>query len=506
MRGVVERRTENELAEALDQCIELLHSGATVKDCIQRFPSLRDQLEPLLAVAAELRRMAQMQPSPEFRRAAKARLLVAAVQRRAEPAQRPAAWWRSWSLRFAAAAAAVIVLAVPALSASADSLPGSPLFPIKRAMEEARLRLAPDAAAQAQVHLDIARARLRELETLRQRGQSSEEAARGLALALGRLEEHLRARSDTQSLPPGLVEQIEELSERLGVQQDSDSGRPDQPRGQTVRALAAQARELRELAKAKQQGPASAPGDHTNRGRGRGAGEHQGPVVAATATPQSTATAPAAVAGSVGHGPAGRRTEDEDGTPGRGQARGRPEDEPANQPGRQEEPRGQDGRRIDPPRGREDDRGPARAVPGRTEGQQERSGAQAGAGAHPAPPGQTGEDQRTPGLSGSGPPAGGGPGPDQDMPRQLRGQNEHTAERHGPPGQRGGPGASQPDRAEPAGGRDEPAQQGGAGRETMPSERGREDARRGPRAGEGRADDARGGLPASRSPTPGPAR
>ncbi len=471
MRGVVDRQTESELAEALDQCIEMLRRGATVEDCLRQFPSLREQLAPLLAVAEEVWRAARLRPSEEFRRAAKARLLAAAVQWQAAPAHGQATWWRSWTLRIAAAAAALTLVAMPAIGASAESLPGSPLFSVKRAVEEARLLLSPGPDAQTQVRLDIARERLRELEKLRARGQESDEAVQGLALALGRLEEHLRARSDDQPLPPGLVSQIEELSERLGIQGEIEPVRPQQPRGQAVRQLAARARELRALARSRQQPPAVEASERDNQGRGRRGDGQEAPAAAATATPRPAPTATVTASGVTEHGQSGRRE-------GSDQGRGQQEERPASEEGRPaEEPRDRGGRPDEPPRGQPDQRGPAREPPGRGEGRGERDEQPDDAQPAPAVPAREDRNQApAPGVVTSGP--GRGSEPPQDSPPSGRGRDQSVEARDEPPGHSGGTGVSRRGREElpaaPAG----PAEQRNGGREHDQGQRGRGGERR----------------------------
>jgi hypothetical protein len=470
MRGVVDRQTERELAEALDQCIDMLHRGATVEDCLRQFPSFREQLTPLLAVTEEVWRATHLRPSEGFRRAAKARLLATALQRQAAPAHGQTVGWRWWSLRIAAAAAALTLVAMPAIGASAESLPGTPLFPLKRAVEEARLLLAAGPDAQMQARLDIARERLRELERLRARGQESDEAVRGLALALGRLEEHLRARSDDQPLPPGLVAQIEELSERLGVQGEGEPVQP-QPRGQAVRQLAAQARELRDLAHSRPQPPALGASDHGNQGRGRRGDRQEAPAAVATATPRPAPTATAIPPGTAGQG---QSRHGEGGSQGRDQH----EDRPPREGGRAaEEPRGQGGRPDELPRSQPDQRVPLREPPGRSEGQGGRD--EQMEENRPAPAAPASDDRRQgpgPGMVPSGPGRGAGPPPGGPPP--LRGRDQGIDTRDEPSGPSGGSGASRPGREELPAPLAGTAEQRDGGRVRDQGQRGRDPERR----------------------------
>ena len=64
------------------------------------------------------------------------------------------------------AAAAVVLLLVSAGAASADSLPDSPLYPLKGVLENLRGTLAFSAADKVTYHLDLAKTRLTEAETM----------------------------------------------------------------------------------------------------------------------------------------------------------------------------------------------------------------------------------------------------------------------------------------------------------------------------------------------------
>jgi hypothetical protein len=64
------------------------------------------------------------------------------------------------------AAAAVVLLLAGAGAASADSLPDSPLYPLKGVLENARGVLAFSATDRLAYHLDLARIRLTEAETM----------------------------------------------------------------------------------------------------------------------------------------------------------------------------------------------------------------------------------------------------------------------------------------------------------------------------------------------------
>jgi hypothetical protein len=119
--------------------------------------------DPLIEAA---RRLAQ---GPDVRLTDAAMRRIEARLRQQVSAQRhPGRSRRIWrqALRYAAATLLVIVLTVTGLtSASANTLPGDQLYPVKRTVEDARLALS-SADGRASLHVDFAGRRINEFEDL----------------------------------------------------------------------------------------------------------------------------------------------------------------------------------------------------------------------------------------------------------------------------------------------------------------------------------------------------
>jgi hypothetical protein len=66
-----EKGEETELKKFEDilvQCIEDIKAGrSSIEDCLSRYPSVREQLEPLLSIAVEIREPPDVKPSPSFK-------------------------------------------------------------------------------------------------------------------------------------------------------------------------------------------------------------------------------------------------------------------------------------------------------------------------------------------------------------------------------------------------------------------------------------------------------
>ena len=117
-----------ELRIALEECLSRLEAGDSVEACLERYAALATEMRPLLEAAASVRRF-QVEPhSPEAFQSGRARLRAAVAKRRAESG--PGRWVPSWlPLRPAAAlavAAAVVVLALLAMTTGMFRFGASP--------------------------------------------------------------------------------------------------------------------------------------------------------------------------------------------------------------------------------------------------------------------------------------------------------------------------------------------------------------------------------------------
>jgi len=160
-----------DLQSSLDRCLDLLREGRSVEQCLLLFPEVATDLEPLLRVAADLQRTPKPEPRPEAVRTALlqagAALPGGAGRRSHTPGARlPGRWWppgRKTVRGWAAAAAAILVLTVGVGTASARSVPGDLLYPLKLATERVTFALTTGPERKAELRLSFADRRLGEL-------------------------------------------------------------------------------------------------------------------------------------------------------------------------------------------------------------------------------------------------------------------------------------------------------------------------------------------------------
>jgi LysM repeat protein len=125
------------MVDAFDVCIDRLHAGDSIDECLRRYPQYREVLRPLLQ-SAEAVRLARPTPAETAQAHLNARFRFEAALRDA-PRRRvvPAL------ARFAAAAAALVLVTGAALLVAAQpALPGDALYNLKRAGEQALISLA----------------------------------------------------------------------------------------------------------------------------------------------------------------------------------------------------------------------------------------------------------------------------------------------------------------------------------------------------------------------------
>lgn len=164
------------LEAILDECLSQLNNDQTVEACLAQHPALATDLEPLLRMADQCRSLqSSSEPATPALQAGRQRLLSAAAVRRMAQEERRAtsrAPWRALRLlRKSAAAALLMVLLAAALgggtiAASARSLPGDTLYPVKRMTEDLQLVLTLGREARAQLTVRLEERRREEVKAI----------------------------------------------------------------------------------------------------------------------------------------------------------------------------------------------------------------------------------------------------------------------------------------------------------------------------------------------------
>ena len=150
--------------DVLAQCLSDIESGkATIDDCLKQHAGEADALRPLLQTALAVRTAPEVNPSPAFEFAATARManLIAQRQRTADSAKATAGptrrfgRWTTLLVRVTAIVVAASVLLGGTAYAAQDSLPDSPLYPVKRAVEQVKVIATPNQIRRARLFLGL---------------------------------------------------------------------------------------------------------------------------------------------------------------------------------------------------------------------------------------------------------------------------------------------------------------------------------------------------------------
>lgn len=169
--------------DILAQCIDDIKSDrASVEDCLDQYPSLRKQLEPLLRIALEVPGTPAVEPSPAFKIRARVWLMDQIHGRRAvtkRPWSRYSREMKPAPLRRRFNIVGIILAIVMTLSAAAggtayasqDSLPGETLYPVKLGTEQMRMLLPGNDVVKAGRALNFAERRVDEMQALAEEGR-----------------------------------------------------------------------------------------------------------------------------------------------------------------------------------------------------------------------------------------------------------------------------------------------------------------------------------------------
>lgn len=175
----------------LDDCLAQLRAGSSVEACLARYPEQADDLRSLLAVAVQVQGLSVPPPDRAAMNAGRQRMIEAVRARaaRQEQAGLLGLAWLRWPSAFStgplsrplvrAAATVALALLIVALSvgglvaAAQGSLPGEPLYSLKRTAETVRMALTLDPAAQQQLQSQLDHERQREVRAVLASGRTT---------------------------------------------------------------------------------------------------------------------------------------------------------------------------------------------------------------------------------------------------------------------------------------------------------------------------------------------
>lgn len=185
---------ENILADCLDA---VLSRQWTIAACLERYPDYAADLKPELEIAVLTSRLRAPRMSTASVDALEERLRMnisaSAVSRRTG---RPAQPFLRWAAGLAIALIIALGTGTGAVAASSTSLPGDPLYAVKRLWEGILIALAPFTGELDDLWLSIAETRLGELEALQLRGDLDADSLAELYVASANTLRYLEGADD----------------------------------------------------------------------------------------------------------------------------------------------------------------------------------------------------------------------------------------------------------------------------------------------------------------------
>jgi hypothetical protein len=164
-----------QLSDALQVCLESLEHGGTLDSALSRYPRLAADLRPLLESAYAARTLRPDSGQAESlaavprntRTRGRSRVLAAAVRLRSS---KISPWRMGFAQQVSFATLVVVIFVLLSgnglLTASARSLPGDVLYPLKLTIENAQLQLTTSPDKHQQLQEEFKQRRLQETETL----------------------------------------------------------------------------------------------------------------------------------------------------------------------------------------------------------------------------------------------------------------------------------------------------------------------------------------------------
>ncbi len=265
MKSWIKQRSELEKIETiLTECIKDIKSGrATLAECLNRYPSRRRELEPLLKVALNIQEPPVVELDSSYKQAAKARLLQQISTAKVEKPraftnifsfrQPPRVAWARVAVFVAVAFIVLAMLGGGTVYASQNSLPGELLYPVKTGFEDVRIFFAGSGAAKAELNLQFAQTRLEEMNKL---AVSNEErtqlAVNGYRSNLDAAREQIRNITSTSTKYTLLNQALKKIQNQLGFCDnviDANPAYPEPVREASTLCISEQVQLLTMLAK-----------------------------------------------------------------------------------------------------------------------------------------------------------------------------------------------------------------------------------------------------------------
>jgi len=162
-----------EFENILDDCLErLMVRGETVENCLNAYPQQADALKPLLMTALLAKNATVIEPRPEFKASARYQFRIALQETTANKNR----FLSTWRFRWATALTTILVMLMASgglVVAAGTSMPDSPLYSVKLAVEQMQINLTFSDLDKAKLYAKFADRRVDEIMHMAKRGDTN---------------------------------------------------------------------------------------------------------------------------------------------------------------------------------------------------------------------------------------------------------------------------------------------------------------------------------------------
>jgi hypothetical protein len=165
---------KDELQQILEDCLELLEQGASIEDCLNKYPADAGELKSLLNIAQRSRRSLHYAIPRDAKARIRTRIMTHYDRQHWPRGQKTPIWslLRRWAYVTIFVLTFLIVAGVGLNVASANAVPGDTLYPVKRSFEEIQIAFSLSDMAKAETHVRLAERRINEIVELARKGES----------------------------------------------------------------------------------------------------------------------------------------------------------------------------------------------------------------------------------------------------------------------------------------------------------------------------------------------
>ncbi|RJO61182.1 MAG: hypothetical protein C4542_07030 [Dehalococcoidia bacterium] len=163
------KKIDKQIAEALNECFEsMLIKNEPIDSCLARYPQHAAELRPLLVTMKRALEASALSPDSTFRARARYEFRNALYDNVSRKT-RPFLAWR-WATVVSTVGVFLLTSTGGVVAASSSSMPGQPLYQVKRTIEDVQLTLTPSQAAKARLYATLADRRVGEIMYAAQKG------------------------------------------------------------------------------------------------------------------------------------------------------------------------------------------------------------------------------------------------------------------------------------------------------------------------------------------------